>query len=251
MIKTLKKQVKWRKDKKALFICDCKRLIDLKLSFEHESFLKKISQGLNPNSLTKLEKLIFFEFEKMALLTELRLKQLPKEDLHLAINILDNELGKDRVRNYNFLKEKFTKYNKYFIGLYLNSELIGVICGFPRKDYLLMSEIAVDCRFQGREFGKRLVQEFEKKAFKKYNKIHVGSSDDAIEFYKSLNYTPFLLIQFRKNVYTKDDFSDFKILKIKDNYVELEIKKSNLTELKKLRKIYPKANLQYIFTRVR
>ena len=113
MIRILKKQVKWRKDRKALFICDCKRLIDLKLSFEYESFLKKLSYGLNPIKLAGEEYLIFLEFEKMDLLDDLKINQLPKEDFYLSMRILDNELGKNRVRDSNFLKEKFNEKTLY------------------------------------------------------------------------------------------------------------------------------------------
>ncbi len=249
MIKTLKKQIKWRKDKKGLFICDCKKLIDLKLSLEYDPFLTKLSQGVNFEKLTETEKLIFLEFEKMKFLTNLELKELPSEDFYLAMKILDNEIGKDRVRNSDFLKEKFKEFSDYFIGVYLGRELVGVVCGFPRENYLLMSEIAVDCRFQRRKFGERLVQEFEKIGFKKYNIIHVGALDKAIEFYKSLNYKPFLLVQFKKGIYNKKDFSNFEILTIRDYGFELKIKDCNLDELNRLREKYPKANLQYIFTK--
>ncbi len=249
MIRILKKQVKWRKDKQALFICDCKRLIDLKLSFEHESFLKKLSRGLNSSKLAGKEDLIFSEFEKMNLLGDLKINQLPKEDFYLAMSILDDELGKNRTRDSNFLKEKFNESAEFFIGLYLGEELIGVVCGFPREDYLLMSEIAIDSKFQRRKFGEKLVEEFEKVAFKKYNKIHVGALDNAIEFYKSLNYKSFLLVQFEKCIYNKDDFSNFEVLRIRDYGIELNLNNCNLIELKRLSKLYPKAKLQYIFTK--
>ncbi|MBU4069400.1 MAG: GNAT family N-acetyltransferase [Nanoarchaeota archaeon] len=249
MRRILKKQVKWRKDKKALFICDCKRLIDLKLSFEHEAFLKKLFQGLNPNKLVGKENLIFLEFEKMNFLDDLKINQLPKEDFYLAMSILDNELGKNRTRDSNFLKEKFKENTEFFIGIYLGEELIGVVCGFPREDYLLMSEIAIDSKFQRRKFGEKLVEEFEKVAFKKYNKIHVGALDNAIEFYKSLNYKPFLLVQFANGVYNKNDFSNFEVLRIRDYGIELNPSNCNLIELKRLSKLYPKAKLQYIFTK--
>ncbi len=180
---------------------------------------------------------------------EIKLKKLPQKDFNLAMKILDNELGKKRVRNSNFLKEKFKEYPQYFIGIYLGEELAGVICGFPREDYLLISEIAVDCRFQNRSFGRKLFQEFERVGFKKYKKIHVGSLDKSIEFYKSLNYQPFLLVQFKKGAYNKNDFLNFKILKIRDYGLELEVKNCNLNELNRLKKMYPKANLQYIFTK--
>ena len=246
---TLKEQVKWRRDKNSLFICDCKNLIDLKLSFEYEPFLKKLSSGVIFEKLNKTEKLIFLEFKKLNLLTNLELKKLPFGDFSKAMCILDNELEKNRVRESSFLKEKFKKIPDYFIGIYLGGKIVGVVCGFSREDYLLMSEIAVDCRFQRRKFGKKLVQAFEKIGFKKYNKINVGALDEAIEFYKFLNYKPFLLVQFKKGIYNKKDFSGFKILAIKDYGIELEADKCNINELTKLRKIYPKARFQYIFTK--
>jgi hypothetical protein len=248
-MKTLKKQVKWREDKKAIFICDCKRLIDLKLQLEHKNFMEKIFQGIKFKELNTTEKLIFKEFEKMNFLTTLRINPLPEKDFSLAMQILDHELGKNRVRNTDFLKRKFKEFPEYFIGLYLENELVGVICGFPRENYLLMSEIAIGCRFQGRNFGKKLVKEFENIGFKKHNKINAGAQDKAIEFYKSLNYKPFLLIQFKKGNYAKEDFSEFKILNIKDHGIEVETKNCNLKELTRLRKKYPKATFQYIFTK--
>jgi GNAT superfamily N-acetyltransferase len=179
----------------------------------------------------------------------LKLKKISQKDFLSAMKILDNELGKNRVRSSKFLEIKFKENPNYFIGIYLENELVGVVCGFPREDYLLMSEIAVDCRFQGRGFGKKLVKEFEKQVFKKYSKINVGALDEAIEFYKKLNYKPFLIVQFEKGVYDEKDFSDFEILAVHDYGVELKTDKCDLNELKKLRKIYQKANLQYIFSK--
>ena len=248
---TLKKQVKWRRDKNALLICDCKRLIDLKLSFKYESFLRKLLCGLDPDALGGDEALIFSEFEKMDLLCDLKIIQLPEKDFHLAMNILDDELRKNRVRDPGFLRKKFKENIEFFIGIYLAEQLVGVICGFPREDYLLMSEIAIDFRFQRRKFGERLVKEFERIAFRNYSRIHAGALDDAIEFYKSLNYKPFLLVQFEKGIYNKNDFLDFKVLKLCDNCVELEIKDCSIEELNKLRSLYPKASLQYIFVKTK
>ena len=246
---TLKKEVKWRKDRNAIFICDCKRLIDLKLDFKYENSLKKIFRGINSDELIGNEKLILEEFKKMNLLVDLELKKLLNNDFSLAMKILDNELGKNRSRNTTFLEAKFKEFPNYFIGIYLGKELVGVICGFPREDYLLIGELAVDFRFQRRRFGEKLVKKFEKIGFEKFNKINVGALNNAIEFYKSLNYDPFLLIQFEKGIYSKKDFSRFEILSVKDYGVELKINECNPDELNKLRKIYPKANLQYIFTK--
>lgn len=249
MVKTFKKEIKWRRDRNALFICDCKRLIDLKLSHNYENFLKRLSKGIEPKQLDEPEIDIYKEFEKINFLTDLIVKPLPKNDFPLAMQILDNELGTKRVRSKEFLKEKYKKFSEYFIGIYLGEELVGVICGFPREDYLLIGEIAVDIRFQRRNFGKKLVGEFEKIGFKRYNKINVGAKDKTIEFYKKMGYKPFLLIQFEKEYYTKEDFSEFKILNIRGYGIEVETKNFNLGELNNLRKKYPKATFQYVFTK--
>ncbi|MBU2576147.1 MAG: GNAT family N-acetyltransferase [Nanoarchaeota archaeon] len=249
MIETLKKQVKWRKDRKAFFVRDCKRSIDLKLALEHKPFLKKLSCGVNENELNEVEKAIFLEFKKVGFLTSLEIRNIPFRDFYLAMKILDEELGAKRVRDSEFLKEKFKEFPEFFIGIYLDNELIGVICGFPRDGYLLISEIAVDCRFQRRKFGEMLMGKFEEIGFEKYDKINVGALDSSIEFYKSLDYKPFLLIQFEKEVYGREDFSDFEILRFCQRSVEIGIKDCSLRELNRLRKIYSKASLQYIFTK--
>ena len=221
----------------------------MKIDFKHEQFIKKLFCGVNEKELTETEKLIFNEFEKLNLLTDLVVKKLKLGDFSLAMDILDNELGKERKRDSKFLMKKFQENSDLFIGVYLGGELVGVVCGFPREDYLLMSEIAVDFRFQRRKFGEKLVKEFEKICFEKYDKINVGALDDAIEFYKSLNYKLFLLIQFEKGVYKKDDFSNFDIISIKDYGIELDLKEYSLEKLNELRKVYSKASLQYIFTK--
>ncbi len=124
-----------------------------------------------------------------------------------------------------------------------------MVCGFPREDYLLMSELAIDLRFQRRGFGKLLVSKFEMRGFKKYNQINVGALDGAINFYKSLNYSPFLLVQFENNEYSKKNFANFEVLSIKEGSVELKIEECSLEKLIELRKIFPKAHLQYIFVK--
>ncbi len=188
----------------------------------------------------------------MRLLSDLEIRHIKDKEFNKAIKILDEELGKKRVRNSNFLYEKFNKYPEFFLGIFLDNDLIGVISGFPREDYLLISEIAIDSKFQKRRFGRRLVEEFEKIAKKKdYKKINVGSDDKAVEFYSSLNYKPFLLVQYKKNVYFPEKFK-LPILRkgnFGEDFVELSIKNPSLENLKNLRKKFPKAYFQYIFTK--
>ena len=237
MIQTLNRHVKWRKDNKVIFICDCKRLIDLKISLKYQNFMKKLFSGIDEKNLDNTEKKVLSDFKKMKLLSELKIKKLGKKDFQKAMNLLDNELGKERVRDSSFLANKFKEFPQFFIGIFLGDELIGVICGFPREDYLLISEIAIDSKFSKRGFGKKLIQEFEKIAFKKFSGINVGAQDNIIEFYKSLGYKPFLLVQFEKNVYNKRDFSEFEILSVKEYGIELKVDNCNLNELKRLRKM--------------
>ena len=249
MIQTLNKHIKWRNDNGAIFICDCKRLIDLKIPFKYKFFMNELSKGVEKEKLNEEEKKVFADFEKINLLSELKIRLLGERDFERAMNILDNELGKERVRDSAFLYKKFKKFPQFFIGIFLGKELVGVICGFPREDYLLISEIAVDLRFHGRGFGKRLVKTFEEEAKTKYNKINAGAQDKAIGFYESLGYKPFLLIQFKKKDYPMNEFEDLKIIKSCPGVIEAEVKSYGIKMLEKLRKKYPKANFQYIFTK--
>ncbi len=251
---TLNKHVKWRVDKLDILICDCKKMVDLKLPLRYEEFMKKLERGIEEEKLGLEEKKVFSDFKKMNLISKLNIRKIKKEEFNSTVDILDNRLGKNRVRGKEFLFEKFEKYPEFFIGIFLDKELIGMVCGFPREDYLLISEIAVDKRFCGRGFGKRLVEIFEKTAKRKYGQINVGAEDNVIGFYEKLNYKPFLLIQFKEKDYKKEDFDDFHIIKeynfdSKNLMIEAEINKCNLNLLNKLRDKYPKAHFQYIFTK--
>lgn len=255
MMQTLNKHIRWRKDKKDILICDCKRLIDLKLPLKYESFMENLNKGIEKNNLTEEEKKVFSDFEKMKLLSKLEFRRIKSKEFDNAIEILDNELGKDKGIKKDVLYKKFKEFPEFFIGAFLNNEIIGVICGFPRDNYLLISKIAVDKRFHNRGFGKKLVEKFEEVAKGKYNKINVGARDNSLYFYKSLlGYKPFLCIQFKEGDYSKKDFDNFQIIKeynfdSKNFVIEAEINECNLNLLNKLRKKYPRAYFQYIFTK--
>ena len=180
----------------------------------------------------------------------LKISPLNKKDFPQAMEILNEELGKNRVRSANFLLKKFKQFPKFFIGVYLDKELIGIICGFPREDYLLISELAIDSRFHRRNFGRKLVEEFEEVAKKEnYNKINVGAQDESVGFYSSLRFEPFLLIQFNEKDYSKGDFKNFDIIRYALGIIEVKTKECDIPKLIKLRKKYPKAYFQYIFTK--
>jgi GNAT superfamily N-acetyltransferase len=179
------------------------------------------------------------------------LRKLSKSEFKSATQLLDSELKK-RVRSNQFLFDKFKKFPQFFIGIFLEKQLIGVICGFPREDYLLISELAIDPRFQKRGFASKLVKAFEAAAKTKYHKINVGALNEAIGFYSSLNYKPFLLAQYNKKDYSVKDFN-FKILQKgkAGNMDWIAIKKDvpDVKYLEKMSKRYPKAYFQYIFTK--
>ncbi|MFH1431331.1 MAG: GNAT family N-acetyltransferase [Nanoarchaeota archaeon] len=247
---TLNKNVKWRVDNQCVLICDCKKLVDLKIPLKFKKIIEKFEGGVNKKDLEHKEKLLFADFEKLNLFSNLKIRSITKKEFPYAMKILDKELNV-RVRDNNFLFKMFKKFPQFFIGIFLDKEIIGIICGFPRDDYLLISEIVVDSKFHKRGFGKKLVKKFEKIEYQKYKKIHVGAEDNAIGFYHCLGYTPFLLIQYKKGAYSLNDFKKFNILKQSENkgYIILDvaIEKLNLNLLKKLRKNYPKAYFQYIF----
>jgi ribosomal protein S18 acetylase RimI-like enzyme len=255
MIQTLNKHVRWRVEKKEILICDCKRLIDLKLPLEYISFMNKLERGVDREKLNEKEKKVFSDFEKMKLLSNLEIRQITPKEFDYAMDIFDEELGKDRGIKREFLHKKFKEIPKFFIGIFLGDRLIGAICGFPREDYLPISKIAIISRFQNRNFGRKLVERFEEIARKQYDKINVGAEDRAIGFYESLpRYKPFLLIQFEKKNYSDENFNKFDIIKKYDfdknnRAIEVKIKKVDLKYLEKLRKKYPKAWFQYIFTK--
>jgi len=124
------------------------------------------------------------------------------------------------------------------------------VCGFPREDYLLISEIAVDSRFSRRGFGRMLVERFGKVArLNNYKEINVGARDNSVDFYVSLGYKPFLLVQFKEKDYIPKDFKNLNIIKSDKKSVEIKIEKADIKILKELRKKYPKASFQYIFTK--
>ncbi len=188
----------------------------------------------------------------MKMLFKIEVKRLTEMYFGDAMKILDNELGLKRVRGAKFLHAKFKKFPQFFIGIFHDKELVGLICGFPRDDYLLMSEIAIDSRFHGRGYGEKLVREFEKKAHK-YKKIHAGAEDNAIGFYTKMGYKPFLLIQVLKKDYKPSDYSNFDIKKVLEvnNQIIIEVKTKEVTKktLENYRKIHPLAHFQFIFVK--
>ncbi|MFA5061262.1 MAG: GNAT family N-acetyltransferase [Candidatus Pacearchaeota archaeon] len=218
----------------------------MRLIYEERVISKEIIE-FNEEDLDGAEKEIISDFNKMKLLETFEVRNITKSEFNSALDILDSELGKKRVRSNVSLREKFNQYPQFFIGVFLGGDLIGVVCGFPREDYLLISELAVDGKFQRRGFGKLLVEEFEKKA--RGYKIKAGAQDGTIDFYKSLLYKPFLLVQFNEGDYFPEDFNGFKINKSNEEFLEINEENVSLERLEELRKRFPKAYFQYIFTK--
>lgn len=214
-MKTLNKHVKWRKEKEIL-ICDCKRMIDLKIPAKYEKEMIKLERGED------IDKKLFSDLEKLGLLVDLEIKQI---DSSKELFKLFDKFLKDRTRTNNFIEKMLKKYPKFFLGVYLNNELIGAICGFYREDYIVISELAIDSKFRQRGFATLLVKEFEKNADKE---IRVGSMDESVDFYKNLGYESYLFVQ-------------------KDNE-HFDVKhEPDIEKITKWRKLCPSLCFQYIF----
>ena len=257
---TFSKQVKFRKEQDCILICDCKLLRDFKVDLELEGFIKRINCGISKSEIKgKKENLLFKDFVSMKLLSEIYLKQIPANDFKLADEFMEKHLyqGK-RVRSYEFLLEKLKENPTLFIALYLDKEIIGVVQGFPRNNYLLVSEIAVDIRFKGRKFGSQLLREFEKNAKKDGHKIiKLGARDGATNFYLSNGYFPSLYIQVsidqEETIIKKlnQDKESIKNVSHVNNItgIEIAVKDCNPQLLSQVNKEFNPISAQFLFTK--
>ncbi len=189
---------------------------------------------------------------------KLAVRRIQADEFEEMARIFKSELkGTGRILSNKYLLEKFKKFPEFFIGVFLNGKMIGAVCGSLRKilrrNFLVINELAVKSKFHGKGFGKKLVKAFEAAAESKYCEIRVGSVDKVVGFYSSLGYKPFLLIQYKKGAYSIGDFKDLKIIESYEykEYKTFEVKqdKPDMKLLEKLRKRYPKAYFQYIFTK--
>lgn len=187
---------------------------------------------------------------------KLTVKTISEKNYPSADKLLETELyhGK-RPRTYDFLVEKLHDHPELFLGLYLEEELAGVVQGFPRHDYVLMSEIAVDIRFRGRGFGTQLIKAFEDKAKALgYKKIKLGAQDNAVNLYLKNNYIPSLFIQLM------DDKADDALKKLKKNIInitksngmtgiEIAIDRVDMNELNSIKAKFSPESAQYLFSK--
>ncbi len=223
-METLNKHIRWRKEKEIL-ICDCKRMIDLKIPTRYEKEMIKLERG------EKIDKKLLSDFKKLGLLANLEIKQISNQKE--LFDLLDKFL-KDRTRTNKFLAEKLKKYPKFFLGLYLNKELIGAICGFYREDYIVISELVIDSKFRRKGFATLLVKEFEKNSDKN---INVGALDKSINFYKSLGYKSHLFVQKDKeHFYVKCKPEMKKIIEWRENCPSLCFQYIFINKLQEVKK---------------
>lgn len=248
MIKILNQHTKYREEKNEILISQCKLRQDFRLNKKFLELLNRLKKGLEENKLNESEKKFMKDLGKAKMMGNLTFKQITKETIGESLILIDKVLGKERSRKSNEIKLIFEKEPKFFIGAFLDNTLVGIITGFYRDKYLVLGEIAVIDYFQNRGIGNRLVKEFLKLQDKE---IRVGSEDDAIKFYESINFKPFLLIQYDKKDYNKRDFSEFEEFEYVENkghcMLSVKIGASSKEKIELLRKKFPKAYLQYIF----
>ncbi len=150
MLYTLSKHIKFRLEKNKVLLCNCKKLSDYKVPKHYYKFLLKLKHGIEKEKLTIKEKKLFSDLKKARCITTLTFRPITKKEFEKAHVLLEQELFKHvrRTRSKKFLFEKYKKNPFFFIGCFLGKELIGVIQGFPREDYLLISELAVSAKFR-------------------------------------------------------------------------------------------------------
>ncbi len=188
-------------------------------------------------------------------------RKIRKEELKTTYDFLNRKLLKNNT--YSILTAKrvhnmFKKYPYFFIDVFLDNKIIGVIGG-KRKNAgeATISFLCIDSKFKGKGFGKRLVKEFEKQAIKrKYKAIKLGSLNESVGFYNSLGYKPSILIQIKKKKFNnkiKEKLKKFQIIFINqvNNYKGIEVKcdKTDLSLLKKLKNDFKTKAVQYLFTK--
>ena len=61
------KHVRFRKEKKFIFLCDCKSLKDFKVPLEYWDFLLKLQRGVDSMQLSPKESLLIEDFNKAEL----------------------------------------------------------------------------------------------------------------------------------------------------------------------------------------
>lgn len=257
---TFSKNIKFRKEADCLLICDCKLLRDFKVGLEFENFIHAVNKGITDDKInTEAEKLLLKDFHSMKMLSQIIIKPISQKEFQQADTFMEKHLyhGK-RPRTYEFLLEKLKENSTFFLALYIDKELAGVIQGFPREDYLLMSELAIDVRFRKRSLGAQLVKAFEKNAKKlNYKKIKLGAEDEAVPFYVSLGYKPSLFMQVPEekqneviNIFKKDKQ---KILSISTvNHlagIELAVDSVDQKKLAYLKDKFNPVSAQFLFTK--
>ncbi len=260
----LSNHLKFREEKDSIFLVDCKRLRDFKLGKEFLPVLNKFKSGFYPSDIKSVEeKSLFRDIKKIRGFVSFSIKPLVSAEYKSVYLFIQKTLFSNKEilqpRTYRFLLSKLKKHNSFFLGAYIGKTLVGIIQGFPREDYLLLSELAVVKEFRGRNFGRLLVQAFEKQAVKKdFKKIKLGAQDESIDFYKKQGYAPSILIQTRKkNSKTRlgQLLKKYKPISIKENkdimIIELECPKKNtpLEVLDKLKKEFNAFSTQYLFTK--
>lgn len=67
----LRKNIKYRKERKFILLCDCINFIDFELPLKYYPFLEKLTNGIEPNSsISSNEKELLLDLYDMDFLTE-------------------------------------------------------------------------------------------------------------------------------------------------------------------------------------
>jgi GNAT superfamily N-acetyltransferase len=172
-------------------------------------------------------KLIMFKYSFLLYnnmeIRNIKLKELKKAD-DFQQSIL-NPNKRKRYRPWSTIYNNYKRESSLFVGAFDKNKIKGIVFGYIKKNKILLGEMAVSNKYQGKNIGKKLINKFETNA-KKLNKnyIELGAWGSAEKFYLKLNYYPILFLQTFHN-------------KIPKNYKKLKyniIKETNYLDAKRL-----------------
>ncbi len=121
----------------------------------------------------------------------MRIKEISfgSKDYYKSIELRDKILRKPLGMVFT---EDFLALDKdqYHIGMFKAEQIVGILILKPlNKSHIKMRQVAVDFVYQGKGYGKKIVEYSENFAKqRKYRSIELNARKESIKFYERLNY---------------------------------------------------------------
>lgn len=183
----------------------------------------------------------------------MEIKKLPEKDLDEAY-----ALDKKYVHEDSTLDEfkKFYQENpKLYVGCYEEGELIGLVYGSTKEDFVILNSIAVRGDYWRKGIGSKLLKKFEEQV-KKLNatKISVVAAEGWVENFYLKNGFELVafFVQIKKNKLPKDYKKfGYKIVKEKEDMDKkilfIETKELSTKDRETIRKKFNAEQVNYLF----